>query len=102
MVVRLTSKWDMRRLAKSIGATVLPRLSAPTPDEMGFCEAVKGEGFSIFVITFKRLKIQMEDIYIICSLESQLSFRYISSVEILSLLKVMAKIVTPSKSRGNR
>ena len=42
MVVRLTSKWDMRRLAKSIGATVLPRLSAPTPDEMGFCEAVKG------------------------------------------------------------
>ena len=44
MVVRLTSKWDMRRLAKSIGATVLPRLSAPTPDEMGFCEAVKGEG----------------------------------------------------------
>ena len=43
MVVRLTSKWDMRRLAKSIGATVLPRLSPPTPDEMGFCEAVKGK-----------------------------------------------------------
>jgi len=42
MVVRLVSKWDMRRLAKSIGATVIPRLSAPTPDEMGFCEAVKG------------------------------------------------------------
>ena len=42
MVVRLTSKWDMRRLAKSIGATVLPRLSPPTPDEMGFCEDVKG------------------------------------------------------------
>ena len=43
MVVRLTSKWDMRRLAKSIGATVLPRLSPPTPDEMGFCEDVKGK-----------------------------------------------------------
>ena len=42
MVVRHVSKWDMRRLAKSIGATVIPRLSAPTPDEMGFCEAVKG------------------------------------------------------------
>ena len=41
MVVRLTSKWDMRRLAKSIGATVLPRLAPPTPDEMGFCDNVK-------------------------------------------------------------
>ena len=41
MAVRLTSKWDMRRLAKSIGATVLPRLAAPTPDEMGFCDDVK-------------------------------------------------------------
>ena len=102
MVVRLTSKWDMRRLAKSIGATVLPRLSAPTPDEMGFCEAVKGEGSIIFVITFKKLKILMEDIDIICTLESQLSFRYICSVTDLSRLKIMAKIVTPSKSRGNR
>lgn len=27
MAVRLTSKWDMRRLAKSIGATVMPRLA---------------------------------------------------------------------------
>ena len=41
MAVRLTSKWDMRRLAKSIGATVLPRLASPTPDEMGFCDDVK-------------------------------------------------------------
>lgn len=41
MAVRLTSKWDMRRLAKSIGATVMPRLAAPTPDEMGFCDDVK-------------------------------------------------------------
>ena len=87
MVVRLTSKWDMRRLAKSIGATVLPRLSAPTPDEMGFCEAVKGEWFSIFVITFKKLKILMEDIDIICSLESQLFFIYICSVGIFSLTR---------------
>jgi len=43
MVVRLTSKWDMRRLAKSIGATVLPRLAPPTPDEMGFADDVKVE-----------------------------------------------------------
>jgi len=55
MVVRLTSKWDMRRLAKSIGATVLPRLSAPTPDEMGFCEAVKVEEIGdTRIVSFQR------------------------------------------------
>jgi len=55
MVVRLTSKWDMRRLAKSIGATVLPRLSPPTPDEMGFCEAVKVEEIGdTRIVSFQR------------------------------------------------
>ena len=56
MVVRLTSKWDMRRLAKSIGATVLPRLSPPTPDEMGFCEDVKGKNLSHWKIFIPREK----------------------------------------------
>lgn len=41
MTVRLNSKWDMRRLAKSIGATVLPRLTPPSADEMGFCDKVR-------------------------------------------------------------
>jgi len=55
MVVRLTSKWDMRRLAKSIGATVLPRLSPPTPDEMGFCEQVKVEEIGdTRIVSFQR------------------------------------------------
>jgi len=55
MVVRLTSKWDMRRLAKSIGATVLPRLSPPTPDEMGFCEDVKVEEIGdTRIVSFQR------------------------------------------------
>jgi len=55
MVVRLVSKWDMRRLAKSIGATVIPRLSAPTPDEMGFCEAVKVEEIGdTRIVSFQR------------------------------------------------
>jgi len=55
MVVRLTSKWDMRRLAKSIGATVLPRLAPPTPDEMGFCEHVKVEEIGdTRIVSFQR------------------------------------------------
>ena len=69
MVVRLTSKWDMRRLAKSIGATVLPRLSAPTPDEMGFCEAVKGEGSPF---SWQLLKYSNFQRIIFCSLETKL------------------------------
>jgi len=41
MVVRLLSKFDVRRLCKSIGATALPRLTSPTADEMGHCSIVR-------------------------------------------------------------
>uniref|UniRef100_A0A3Q1CXG1 T-complex protein 1 subunit theta n=1 Tax=Amphiprion ocellaris TaxID=80972 RepID=A0A3Q1CXG1_AMPOC len=40
MVVRLNSKWDLRRLCKTVGAVALPRLTAPTPEEMGHCDSV--------------------------------------------------------------
>ncbi|XP_056296376.1 T-complex protein 1 subunit theta isoform X2 [Pseudoliparis swirei] len=40
MVVRLNSKWDLRRLCKTLGAIALPRMTAPTPDEMGHCDNV--------------------------------------------------------------
>lgn len=40
MAVRLNSKFDLRRLSKSIGATVLPRLIAPTLEELGYCDSV--------------------------------------------------------------
>ncbi|XP_077336146.1 T-complex protein 1 subunit theta isoform X1 [Lithobates pipiens] len=40
MVVRLNSKWDLRRLCKTVGATALPRLMAPTPEELGHCDSV--------------------------------------------------------------
>ncbi|XP_067896613.1 T-complex protein 1 subunit theta [Heterodontus francisci] len=40
MVVRLNSKWDLRRLCKTVGATALPRLTPPTPEEMGYCDSV--------------------------------------------------------------
>ncbi|BFZ24873.1 hypothetical protein BsWGS_27912 [Bradybaena similaris] len=38
MIVRLTSKWDLRRLCKSIGATPLPKLTSPTTEECGYCD----------------------------------------------------------------
>lgn len=39
--LKLGSKWELRRLCQSTGATALVRLGAPTPDEMGFAETVK-------------------------------------------------------------
>lgn len=40
MAVRLNSKFDIRRLAKTVNATVLPRLTTPTTQELGYCDAV--------------------------------------------------------------
>lgn len=41
MVVRLPSKFDIRRLCKTIKATALPRLTAPTAEESGYCDEVR-------------------------------------------------------------
>jgi len=40
MAVRLNSKWDLRRLCKVIGATVLPKMTVPTREELGHCDNV--------------------------------------------------------------
>ena len=40
MAVRVTSKWDLRRLCKTVGATILPKVTCPTKEEIGFCDRV--------------------------------------------------------------
>ncbi|CAH0683076.1 unnamed protein product [Spodoptera exigua] len=40
MAVRLNSKFDIRRLAKTVNATVLPRLTTPTAEELGYCDSI--------------------------------------------------------------
>lgn len=40
MTVRLLSKFDLRRLAKSVNGIVLPRMTPPTQEELGYCDAV--------------------------------------------------------------
>jgi len=40
MAVRLMSKWDIRRLARATGATALPRMTAPTAEELGRADTV--------------------------------------------------------------
>lgn len=43
MSVKIMSKHDLRRLCKAVGATPIPRLTAPTASELGFCSAVVSE-----------------------------------------------------------
>merc|ERR1719378_28000 len=40
MVVRLMSKFDLRRLCRATQATALPRITPPTPEEAGQCDSV--------------------------------------------------------------
>lgn len=40
MAVRIPSKFDLRRLCKSVGATALPKLVPPTKEELGFADSV--------------------------------------------------------------
>ncbi|NXD28671.1 TCPQ protein, partial [Spelaeornis formosus] len=57
MLVRLNSKWDLRRLCKTVGATALPRLTPPTPEEMGHCSSVYlSEVGDTQVVVFKHEK----------------------------------------------
>lgn len=43
MVVKVLSKFELRRICKTIGATALVRLGAPTPEEIGHCDVVNVE-----------------------------------------------------------
>lgn len=43
MVVKVNSKFDMKRLCKALGAVAIARLGAPTPDEIGTCDMVHVE-----------------------------------------------------------
>ncbi|KAL8599254.1 T-complex protein 1 subunit theta [Nucella lapillus] len=40
MAIRLLSKWDVRRLCKSMGATPLPKITTPRNEECGHCDSV--------------------------------------------------------------
>ena len=40
LVVRVLSKFDLRRVAKTVGGTVLAKVQPPSPEEMGYCDNV--------------------------------------------------------------
>jgi T-complex protein 1 subunit theta len=41
MVIKITSKWELRRLCGAVNATALVRLGPATPDEAGFVDLVE-------------------------------------------------------------
>lgn len=41
VLLRIGSKWELRRLCQAVQATALVRLGAPTPDEMGWADCVE-------------------------------------------------------------
>ncbi|KAJ3378286.1 T-complex protein 1 subunit theta, partial [Entophlyctis sp. JEL0112] len=41
LVVKVLSKFDIRRLCRVVGATAMTRLGAPTPEEAGSCDVVE-------------------------------------------------------------
>eukprot|EP00948_MAST-09A_sp_MAST-9A-sp1_P002269 g2269.t1 len=45
LCIKLTSKWQLRRLCRAVGATASVALGAITPDEMGYCDSVKVHEF---------------------------------------------------------
>jgi len=55
VVVRVMSKFELRRVCKLLGATPLVRLGAPTPEETGRADLVQGLEISgHFVTLIKR------------------------------------------------
>ncbi|CAL8102316.1 unnamed protein product [Calicophoron daubneyi] len=55
MVVRLSSKFDIRRLCQATGAVALPRLTTPTPEELGHVAHVRSEEIAdAHVIVFEQ------------------------------------------------
>lgn len=51
MLLKILSKFDLRRIAKSVGATMLVRHDAPTPDEMGHAESISTDEIASQKIT---------------------------------------------------
>ena len=55
VAVRVLSKFDLRRVARTVGATVLAKIQPPSPEECGYCDNVYiDEVGDVPVILFKQ------------------------------------------------
>lgn len=39
MLVKVASKFELKRICKALGASPIARLDAPTPEEIGYCDS---------------------------------------------------------------
>lgn len=54
MVVKVPSKFELRRIAKAVGATPLVRLGRPTAEELGYCDYINVEEIGSTKVTIFR------------------------------------------------
>ena len=55
LTVKLMSKWDLKRIAKSVGAQAIVKLGTPSPEELGYAdEVIVKEIASTKVTVFRR------------------------------------------------
>lgn len=40
MALKIMSKWELKRIARAVGATPVVNLKTPLPEELGFCDEV--------------------------------------------------------------
>lgn len=40
MALKIMSKWELKRIAKSVGASPVVKLGTPTPEELGYADSV--------------------------------------------------------------
>jgi len=52
--LKLMSKWELKRIAKSVGATAVVKLGTPTPEELGFAHEVAVREISSTKVTVFR------------------------------------------------
>lgn len=53
-VLKLMSKWELKRIAKSVGAVAVVKLSTPTPEELGYADEVAVREISSTKVTIFR------------------------------------------------
>ena len=46
MVIKIMSKFELKRITRAVGATAVVKLGTPTPDELGFASEVHFREFS--------------------------------------------------------
>lgn len=52
--LKLMSKWELKRIAKSVGATAIVKLGTPTPEELGYADEVSVREISSTKVTIFR------------------------------------------------